>query len=184
MTTVKNIFVENSEYVCVECGRGIDITAMRAADRVEFKRHGLCPECAAAKKAEAKAAAAVRKAEREAAKAAAAEKRAKNPSAASQIRALIESATFDDEQLAKMKDVELTKAKTKVSFQLLKEINPEDDWELETYYNGGLRYQKKPVVINGKVGHIYMTNNLYSKNIPLVKRFLVEIGSLEETEVE
>ena len=178
-----NVNVENNANVviCSECGASIDMTQLKAAQRADLKRDGLCPTCVTAKKAERKAAAAERKAAREAAKAAAAEKRAKNPSAAAQVRMMLESANFNDEQLEKVQNFELTKAKTKISFQLLKEIGPDADWETEVYFAGGLRYQKKPIEINGK--QLYMTNNIFVKNIPLVKNFLIEIGSLNDDTV-
>ena len=176
--TKKNIFVENSEFQCVGCGRGLDITAMRAAERAEYKRTGYCPECLAREKEIKKALAAEKRAEREAAKAAAAEKRAKNPSAAARVRTLIENATFNDEQLEQLMDLGLTKTKTKIAYQLLKEIDDNADWETEVYFGGAPRYQKTPLNINGR--RLYMTNNIYQKNIELVRKLLVEIGSLQD----
>jgi len=179
---MKNIYVESSDHKCTDCGRGIDIAAMRIAQRAEFKRHGLCPECIAKVKEQKKQHAAERKAAAEAARAEAAERRAQNPSAANRIRALIEQATFNDEQLNKIMDFELTKSKTKISYPILKEIKDGDDWEVETYFSGALRYQKRPLNINGH--ELYMTNSMYTRNIPLVKKFLVEIGSLNDDTAE
>ena len=176
---MKNVNVENNvETVCVECGNVVDMNQLKAAQRAEFKRNGLCPECVAKAKAARKAAAAEHKAAREAAKAAAAAKRAANPSAAAQVRTMLENASFNDEQLNKVIDFEFTKARTKISYQLLKTIDENADFEMEMYFAGGLRYQKKPLDINGR--QFYMTNNIYKKNVELVRELLIEIGSLND----
>jgi len=173
-----NVNVENNVVICNECGAAIDMTQLKAAQRAELKRNGLCPACVAKKKAEHKAAAAERKAAREAAKAAAAAKRAANPSAASQVRTMLENSNFNDEQLEQLMDLGLTKAKTKIAYQLLKQIPENADWEVEVYFGGAPRYQKTPLDINGK--QFYMTNNIYKKNVELVHKLLVEIGALND----
>jgi len=176
----KNVNVENNANVviCHACGSAFDLTKLRAAERAELKRDGLCPKCIAVRKIERKAAAAEKRAAREAAKAAAAERRAKNPSAAMQVRTMLENANFNDDQLNKVMDLEFTKAKTKIAYQLLKPIDDNADWEVEVYFSGAPRYQKTPLNINGH--RLFMTNDIYKKNVELVRELLIEIGSLND----
>ena len=163
---------------CEVCNNELNAYTWTSTERATFKRTGMCPTCYQNHIKARNERIAANKARNKATRQAVLERRKNNPSAASLVRQMLETATFDDEQLKQVMDFNLTRAKTKIAYPLLKEITSEQDWETETYFSGVSRYQKKPLAINDKM--LYMTNNIYVKNVPLVKQFLIDIGSLQD----
>ena len=90
---------------------------------------------------------------------------------------------IDDEVLSLLMDHEITKGKTGITFQLLKEI-PDDvdqdhlieDFEKQGYVNNQIRYWRKVLLLNGR--RFWITNHVFHHSVAKFLNLMIDITSV------
>jgi len=100
-------------------------------------------------------------------------------SAFSKVKDLISNTRLTDTQLSYLQNRTFTVKNTSIIYPLLKEVNMDTLTNEDITINNKVRYNKKPLFINGKT--YLMTNNIYEKNIPRVAALLSEFEKVNQS---